>query len=45
MNDVICHVESIVCVNKCVALATFTGRNILNVSGEEQRQNKLYFAL
>ena len=45
MNDVIRHVGSMFCVNKFVALVTFAGRNIINVSGGEERQNKLYFPL
>ena len=45
MNDVIRHVGSIFCLNKFVALVTFAGRNIINVSGGEERQNKLYFSL
>ena len=45
MSDVICHVENIFCVNKYVALVTFAGRSILNVSRGGQRQNKLYFPL
>ena len=47
MNNVrvICHVEIIFCENKCVALVTFAGRDILNGSGGEQRHNKLYFPL
>ena len=43
MNDFICQLESIFCVNKYVALVSFAGRKILNVSGGEQMQNKLYF--
>jgi len=43
MNDVIFQVESILCVNKCVAVVTFARRKILNLSGGEQMQNKLYF--
>ena len=43
MNDVIRHVGSIFCLNKFVALVTFAGRNIINVSGGEEKQNKLIF--
>ena len=42
-NDVISQVGTIFRVNKFVALVTFAGINVTNVSGREKGRNKFYF--
>ena len=44
-NDVISHVGTIFRVNKFVALVTFAGIYVINVSGREKGRSKFYFTL